>query len=247
MFMITAQFKKFFRRWASIILSFTLQRQRSIVLVLAVFLFLFALTLYRAGYLSAPAILELVQRYPILAPGLFIILYAALILLFLPTLPLNLAAGFLWGVGWGSVITVVASGLGGAGCFLLARYLGFDFLRQRVPDSFWRLLDRFLGGRDWQIVAFTRLNPIFPFGLISYAYGLTAVDFFRYLGATIIFVLPLTVFFASLGQLLGGVALAGDAAMLVRELLLSSLILITAAVFWGIMRSRVSIRREQLK
>ena len=235
------------RGWALIILSFTLRRQRLIVLMFAALTFVFAVALYRDGYLTVSAILELVHRYPLLAPGLFIIFYAALILLLLPTLPLNLAAGFLWGIGWGSLITIAASGLGGAGCFLLARYLGFDFLRQRIPARFWQLLERLLGGRDWQIVAFTRLNPIFPFGLISYAYGLTPVDFRRYLGATIVFVAPLILLFATLGHLLGGVVLAGDAATLVRELLVSSLILTMAVVFWSIMRSRVIFRREQLK
>ncbi|MDP2045453.1 MAG: VTT domain-containing protein, partial [Deltaproteobacteria bacterium] len=63
----------------------------------------------------------------------------------------------------------------------------------------------------WKIVAFTRLVPVFSFSLLNYAFGLTRISFWPYLGATFVCTLPSTiayVYFSSniLGLLQGKIS-----------------------------------------
>jgi uncharacterized membrane protein YdjX (TVP38/TMEM64 family) len=44
----------------------------------------------------------------------------------------------------------------------------------------------------WEIVAFTRLIPIFPFFLLNYAFGLTRIPLTHYVLATFFGMLPVT-------------------------------------------------------
>ena len=50
----------------------------------------------QAGGLELDLFFSLIEEYPIFAPVLFVIAYALLVALFIPTLPVNLAAGVLW-------------------------------------------------------------------------------------------------------------------------------------------------------
>ena len=50
---------------------------------------------------SAGLLLDLLGRHPVLAPLIFLGVYAVAPALFLPSIPLTLAAGFFWGPVWG--------------------------------------------------------------------------------------------------------------------------------------------------
>jgi uncharacterized membrane protein YdjX (TVP38/TMEM64 family) len=54
-------------------------------------------------------------------------------LLFLPCLPFTLAAGFLYGVGWGSLVVTIASNLAAVISFLTARYAVHCGLNAHTP------------------------------------------------------------------------------------------------------------------
>ena len=53
---------------------------------------------------------------------LFVLAYAVAVTLLIPTLPLNLGAGVLWGAGWGSALSVAGATLGATLAFLLTRF-----------------------------------------------------------------------------------------------------------------------------
>lgn len=84
--------------------------------------------------------------------------------------------------------TVAAFGVG--------RYLGYDFVASRRHAA---ALNAFLHRRGLLGVLILRLLPIAPFGLVSYAFGVTAVRPATYLLATVIGIAPSTIVFASLG------------------------------------------------
>lgn len=114
------------------------------------------LYLQRAGYLTPENILSYLRLYPTLAPALFVLIYALMVTFLLPTLPLNLAAGFLWGSLFGCALSIAAATLGASWSFLLARYLGRDFLEERFTNRAWRWLRHEIDKQDWKAVAFTR-------------------------------------------------------------------------------------------
>ena len=63
-------------------------------------------------------------------------------------------------------------------------------------------IDRAVGREGLKIVLLTRLSPVFPFNLLNYAYGLTAVPFWKYALASWIGMLPGTVMFVYFGSAL---------------------------------------------
>ena len=140
-------------------------------------------------------------------PLLFIALYAAATVLFLPGAVITLAGGALFGPVWGTLWNLSGATLGAALAFLIARYLGADWVSRRAGPRLTRLNDG-VAAEGWRFVAFVRLVPLFPFNLLNYALGLTRIAFVSYVMASAVFMLPGALAYTWLGhagrQALGG-------------------------------------------
>lgn len=177
------------------------------------------LALKEAGYLAPETIFGFLDAHPLLAPVAFLALLVVMTLLLLPTLPLNLGAGFLWGPYWGGFYTVVGASIGAALAFLISRYLAAELVNRHFRHRTWVWLLEQVRQQDWKVVAFTRINPIFPTAPLNYFFGLTSIPFWSYLLATIIFIAPMAFLFAYLGDSVGGFLLRGDAYRFVQNIL----------------------------
>lgn len=160
-------------------------------------------------------------------PLLFIALYALVTVLFLPGSVITLAGGALFGPVWGTVWNLTGATLGAALAFLIARYLGADWVSRRAGPRLTRLNDG-VTTEGWRFVAFVRLVPIFPFNLLNYALGLTRISFVAYVLASWVFMLPGAIAYTWLGYA-GREALGGGEGM-VRNLLIA-LALLAATAF----------------
>ena len=132
--------------------------------------------LHHKNYFSITDAIGFLQNYPITAPAMFISLYALLSILLVPTLPLNLAAGMLWGWAWGAVLSLLGVVFGACIAFFMARYIGYDFIRNRLKDKHWHLLWSSIDSYGWKAVAFARINPVFPSAPLNYFFGLTKIS-----------------------------------------------------------------------
>jgi uncharacterized membrane protein YdjX (TVP38/TMEM64 family) len=131
--------------------------------------------------------------------------------LFLPGLPITLAGGVLFGPIWGIIYTALGSTFGAGLVFLVARYLARDWVAGKLAGTRLVSLDQKVARQGWKIVAISRLVPVFSYSLLNYAFGLTRISFWPYLGATFVFMLPSTiayVYFSSniLGLLQGKIS-----------------------------------------
>lgn len=183
------------------------------------------LYLREIGYLQIETILPLLGKYPVLAPVLFIGFYAVMVMLLLPTLPLNIAAGFLWGTLWGCGFSVVAAVIGAAGSFLIARHSASGWLNKKFNYRQWRWLRHQIRKGDWQLLLFTRINPVFPFGPLNYFFGLTSVRFGKFFYMTALGILPPSALIAALGNTLGSLTLDRDAEIILENIFILSAIL----------------------
>ena len=122
-------------------------------------------------------------------PLLFMALYAVATVLFLPGAVITLAGGALFGPLWGTLWNLTGATVGAALAFLIARYLGADWVARRAGPRMQRLNEG-VATEGWRFVAFVRLVPLFPFNLLNYALGLTRISFLTYLLATWVFMLP---------------------------------------------------------
>jgi len=151
------------------------------------------------GVLSPKMIFLYLQEHGRTAPLFFISIYVLMVICMLPTLPLNLGAGFLWGTWWGMVYSVAGASAGALMGFLISRYLLRDFFNNKFKHSAWIWMQKEAAQRDWKLVAFTRINPVFPFGPTNYFYGITRIPLNRYLFGTILFIIPPSLIVAAIG------------------------------------------------
>ena len=117
--------------------------------------------------------------------------YALLALLFVPGAVLTMAAGAVYGVGWGLVVVAVATTVADAAAFLLGRHVARAAVL-RLMDRYprFRIVDRAVSRGGWRIVALVRLNPTLPYSASNYLFGVTGVPFLTFLAASAVFTLP---------------------------------------------------------
>lgn len=144
---------------------------------------------------------------------IFGLVYVLAAILFVPGSVITLAAGFTFGVIWGTVIVSAASTLGAALAFLIGRFLAQDWVAEKVEDyprfhALYRAIDK----EGFKTVMLARLVPIFPFGLLNYGFSVTRVPFWKYVLASWIGMVPGTVMYVYFGSAAGSLArvLAGD-------------------------------------
>jgi uncharacterized membrane protein YdjX (TVP38/TMEM64 family) len=146
------------------------------------------------------AFTEWSQQYRLIGGVALIGLYVVATVAGVPGLILTLAAGFLFGVVWGTVVVSAGSVLGATAAFLVGRFVARDWVAERIgPSDRVRAIDRAVGRSGFKIVLLTRLSPVFPFNLLNYLFGLTDVRVRDYVLASWIGMLPATVLYVSLG------------------------------------------------
>ena len=154
----------------------------------------------------------------------------AVVLSPLPSAPIAMAAGAVYGSVLGTVYTVIGAEIGSVTAFLIARVVGFDLVRRWVPRG--GIFDRLEHEKSqtWlmAIVFASRLVPFLSFDAVSYAAGLTPLAFWRFAIATLLGVIPIAFLLAHVGSDLieGGSPLA--------IVILVTLAITSAAPFvWG--------------
>ena len=146
--------------------------------------------------------------------GVVALMTAAVLISPVPSAPIALAAGAVYGHGWGTFYVALGSEMGALSAFVLARYLGQDFVHRYLGTRFTTGL---AGSQSALMTAVfvSRLLPFVSFDLISYAAGLTVLSFTRFAIATLAGILPASFVLAHYGAELSDGSADGTAALLV--------------------------------
>lgn len=163
-------------------------------------LFLFALMLLLLNTsLDATTLAKFTAGDEIWQLVMFIFIYAASIVFFIPSLPLNVLAGFLWGTFQGGLIVALTATLGGTIAFTLAKKtIGrklWNRVRHRLPTPVFKMLQK----HGLASVVLIRLNPIFPTSVVNYALATTNITFPIFIATTFLPLLIPSLFIASIG------------------------------------------------
>jgi len=126
-----------------------------------------------------------------IGPAAVALAYIATTVFLIPGSAITIGSGTLFGLRTGFFVVLVGANLGALCAFLLAR----TFLRDRVArwsesNTKFRSLDRAIGRQGFKMVLLTRLSPAFPFTLLNYFLGLTAVSTGSYVLANLLGMLP---------------------------------------------------------
>jgi pyruvate/2-oxoglutarate dehydrogenase complex dihydrolipoamide dehydrogenase (E3) component/uncharacterized membrane protein YdjX (TVP38/TMEM64 family) len=133
-------------------------------------------------------------------PVVVVLVYVLCTVLLIPGSALTIGSGTLFGLQTGLIVVILGANLGALCSFLLARSL----LRRKATD--WAAgnpkfvaLDQAIGKQGFKMVLLTRLSPVFPFVLLNYFLGLTAVRIGSYVLANLLGMLPATFLFVYIG------------------------------------------------
>ena len=142
----------------------------------------------------------LVHSLGTVGPVIFALGYVVLTVLLFPASFVTLGAGTLFGLKIGLLVALVGANLGALCSFLLAR----TFLREKVvlwtlSNPKFRFLDQAIGKQGFKTVLLCRLSPIFPFILLNYFLGLTAVRTGAYILANLFGMVPAMFLFVYAG------------------------------------------------
>ncbi len=160
---------------------------------------------------------------PILVGGVFLLMYVLVTALSLPGAAImTLAAGALFGLGWGLLIVSFASSIGATLAFLVSRYLLQDMVQSKFGDRLAAINQGI--EKEGAFYLFTlRLVPVFPFFLINLLMGLTRIRALTFYWVSQLGMLAGTLVYVNAGTQLGQIdSLSG---ILSPSLLLSFVLL----------------------
>jgi len=151
-----------------------------------------------------------VQAQPLATAAAFFAIYVVATALSIPgAVILTLAAGAMFGLGWGLLLVSFASSLGALLAFLAARYL----LRDGIQARFGKALAPIDEGvrKDGTFYLLTlRLVPLFPFWLINLLMGLTRMGAARFYVVSQLGMLAGTAVYVNAGTQLAAIRTPGD-------------------------------------
>ncbi|MBE9031168.1 TVP38/TMEM64 family protein, partial [filamentous cyanobacterium LEGE 11480] len=149
----------------------------------------------------------------------FVGLYIGATVLVLPCTLLTLGAGVIYGPVWGVIYVFLGAFGGSVLAFLLGRYLAQDWIQQQLAKTpiaqnlMFQALRQAVAKGGAKIVLLTRLSPLFPFSLLSYAYALTEVTFQDYV-LGFVGCLPGTILYVYIASFAGDLANLGRSSAL---------------------------------
>lgn len=130
----------------------------------------------------------------------FALFYVAATACFVPAAVLGVGAGFLFGPLWGALIAAACRPLGSLVSFVVARHLARHHVENWIEDwPKFGLVDRLTREEPFRVVVLLRLVPVLTFNVTNHVFGLTAVDWKKYFGATFLGVLPGSMFYVYIG------------------------------------------------
>ncbi len=147
-----------------------------------------------------PAQLQaLIQKAGLWAPLGYIALYAVGTLALLPSTPLNISGGLLFGPWWGILWTSMGAVVAAAIAFFFSRTVGRPTMEKRLAGR-WQTMDAEIhrGGLFYMFAI--RLIPVMPYGIVNFAAGLTSIRFRDFLIGTILGTVPSVLPFVLVGS-----------------------------------------------
>lgn len=138
---------------------------------------------------------------------------------------LSNAAIFGWVIG--AILSWSTAMIGAAVCFYIARGLGRDVVEKLTSKGAMASIDVFFERYGDKAILICRLLPFISFDFVSYAAGLTNMNFWRFFIATGVGQLPATIVYSYVGGTLSGG---------VRNMFIGLMCLFALSIVIGIMK-----------
>lgn len=141
-----------------------------------------------------------IQQLGLFGPLVIIgLLTLAIVMSPIPSAPIALVSGAVYGHYLGAIYVVIGAELGAIIAFFIARLSGAKTFKNWLGDRY----DKYMLGSQTTlmgIVFLSRLLPFISFDMVSYAAGVTALTFWRFTLATLAGVIPSSFLLAHFGS-----------------------------------------------
>jgi uncharacterized membrane protein YdjX (TVP38/TMEM64 family) len=144
---------------------------------------------YLIGSVNPKQLQLWLQQMGIWAPILYILIYSIATICILPSTPLNLSGGAIFGSTWGTVWTSIAAILAAVISFIFSRTIGRKLVERKLAGK-WQSIDREMYEGGFFYMFAIRLLPLIPYGIVNFAAGLTSIKFRDYFFGTLLGTVP---------------------------------------------------------
>mgnify|MGYP001818505587 FL=1 len=136
----------------------------------------------------------------------------AIVLNPIPSAPIAVVSGAVYGHAWGTVYIVLGALLGAVIAFGISRFAGRKLVYRMFSSQ---KLPKWTGSQTtmMMIVLLSRLIPFISFDLVSYGAGLTSLQLWRFCLATFIGLLPASFILAHFGSVMSNENITGALSM----------------------------------
>ena len=232
-----------------------IQRLLPLILIAAALVAFFALGLQR--YFSIDTLREnrealnaWVAADPMLALGVFVLIYAGAVAISFPGASiLTVFGGFLFGLWPGVPAIVIAATIGATLIFLAAKTALGDMLAKRA-SGFVKRMENGFREDELSYMFLLRLVPAFPFWAVNIAAGVIGVSLRNFVVGTSLGIIPGSFVYASIGNAAGAAFDAGEdvalSGILTQPSVLAPLVGLTLLALLPIVLKRFSKRAASL-
>ena len=144
---------------------------------------------------------EWVHGFGALAPLVYIGIWIAGCIFFLPGLPIAILGGLVFEPVHAIIYASLGSTIGATAAFLIGRYAARDLVEGwKEKNKHVKKIDEGVENNGWRMLLLTRSVPVFPFNLQNYVYGLTNIGLVTYFCVSWITMIPGTIAFVMMAS-----------------------------------------------
>ncbi len=144
---------------------------------------------------------EWVHGFGALAPLVYIGIWIAGCIFFLPGLPIAILGGLVFEPVHAIIYASLGSTIGATAAFLIGRYAARDLVEGwKEKNKHVKKIDEGVENNGWRMLLLTRSVPVFPFNLQNYVYGLTNIGLVTYFFVSWITMIPGTIAFVMMAS-----------------------------------------------
>lgn len=137
---------------------------------------------------------------------MFILVQVIQVIIFIiPGELVEIGAGYLFGTTMGSIYSILGIAIGSAVSFMIARFLGYDFVKKVVPKQMFNTLKDFINKdeRSGTVLFLLFFIPGTPKDALAYFAGITPISYMKFILISMFARLPAIVFSAYIGANIG--------------------------------------------
>ncbi|WP_413537772.1 TVP38/TMEM64 family protein [Enterococcus malodoratus] len=171
---------------------------------------------------------------------IFILLSVVVAVFLLPGQFLAIVGGLAYGGFLGGLLTIIGASLGASISFIIGKYVAREYILSRFgSDPTFQKIERGVKENGISFLVFTRLVPVFPFAIQSYAYAMTPMSVKKFSLISFLTMMPASFIYAFMAS---EIASKGVSMTLLIELTIAGILLALLAY----LPKRISKKINQL-